>query len=100
MSTVLDEIVANKRLEISELMKQIPVSELKDEPFFSRETFSLKNSLKNSSTGIISEFKRKSPSKGDIHQGIEPKEVVPLYEKYGFIQAESEMTLIRNQNHH
>ncbi|MBQ3689931.1 MAG: indole-3-glycerol-phosphate synthase [Bacteroidales bacterium] len=83
MSTVLDEIVANKRLEISELMKQIPVSKLKDEPFFLREVFSLKNSLKNSSTGIISEFKRKSPSKGDIHQGIEPEEVVPLYEKYG-----------------
>ena len=83
MATILDEIVSNKKAEIAELKKRLPLQTLKEKPLFSRQTFSLKNALKNSRTGIISEFKRKSPSKGDIHQLIEPKDVVPLYEKYG-----------------
>ena len=83
MATILDEIVENKKREVQELKKSLPLQDLKEKPLFSRQTFSLKNALLNSSTGIISEFKRKSPSKGDIHQGIEPKDVVPLYEKYG-----------------
>ena len=83
MSTILDESVANKKLEICELKSQIPISQLKDGEYFLRGTFSLKESLLKSPAGIISEFKRKSPSKGGIHQGIEPKDVVPLYEEYG-----------------
>lgn len=83
MATILDEIVENKKREVQELKKSLPLQDLKEKPLFSRQTFSLKNALKNSRTGIISEFKRKSPSKGDIHQGIEPKDVVPLYEEYG-----------------
>jgi len=83
MATILDEIVENKKREVKELKKSLPLQDLKEKPLFFRQTFSLKNALKNSRTGIISEFKRKSPSKGDIHQGIEPKDVVPLYEKYG-----------------
>ena len=83
MATILDEIVENKKREVADLKKRLSISELKEKPFFFRQTFSLQNVLKSSRTGIISEFKRKSPSKGDIHQGIEPKDVVPLYEKYG-----------------
>ena len=83
MATILDEIVENKKREVADLKKRLSISELKEKPFFFRQTFSLQNALKSSRTGIISEFKRKSPSKGDIHQGIEPKDVVPLYEKYG-----------------
>ncbi len=83
MATILDEIVENKKREVLELKKTLTKQELKEKPLFPRQTFSLKNALLNSSTGIIAEFKRKSPSKGDIHQGIEPKDVVPLYEKYG-----------------
>lgn len=83
MATILDEIVENKKREVLELKKTLTKQELKEKTLFSRQTFSLKNALLNSSTGIIAEFKRKSPSKGDIHQGIEPKDVVPLYEKYG-----------------
>lgn len=83
MATILDEIVENKKREVADLKKRLSISELKEKPFFFRQTFSLQNALKSSRTGIISEFKRKSPSKGDIHQGIEPKDVVSLYEKYG-----------------
>ena len=40
---------------------------------------SLKKALAASSTGIIAEFKRKSPSKGWIHADARPEEVVPAY---------------------
>ena len=83
MSTILDEIVSNKKSELVSLKQTHSISQLKETPFYSRNCFSLKQSLKNSETGIISEFKRRSPSKGDIHQGIDPKDVVPLYEQYG-----------------
>ncbi|MBP5364856.1 MAG: indole-3-glycerol-phosphate synthase [Bacteroidales bacterium] len=83
MATILDEIVENKRLETAELKKRVTLLQLKQNQLFERKTFSLKNALLQSKTGIIAEFKRRSPSKGDIHQGIDPKDVVPLYEQYG-----------------
>lgn len=83
MATILDEIVANKKIEVEQFKRSLPIAMLRDGGFFCRETFSFKKALIDSSTGIISEFKRHSPSKGDIHQGIDPKDVVPLYEEYG-----------------
>ncbi len=83
MATILDEIVANKKIEIEQFKRNLPIGMLREGGYFSRETFSFKKALLDSPTGIISEFKRRSPSKGDIHQGIEPKDVVPLYEEYG-----------------
>ena len=83
MATILDEIVTNKKIEVEQFKHNLPIEMLREGGYFSRETFSFKKALLDSPTGIISEFKRRSPSKGDIHQGIEPKDVVPLYEEYG-----------------
>ena len=44
---------------------------------------SLKQALLASETGIIAEFKRKSPSKGWIHADASPQEVVPAYAAAG-----------------
>ena len=44
---------------------------------------SLKQALLASETGIIAEFKRKSPSKGWIHADAFPEEVVPAYAAAG-----------------
>src|SRR5690606_13410051 len=50
--------------------------------FFGRETFSLEESLKSKS-GIIAEFKRKSPSKGIINNKADVLKVVKSYETSG-----------------
>lgn len=79
---ILDKIVAQKQLEVAASKKLISIEELKDNAFFSRKTLSLKESVKNKS-GIIAEFKRKSPSKGIINDIQNPLSVVSSYEKYG-----------------
>lgn len=79
---ILDKIIARKKEEIQTSKSKIALADLKDSEFFRRETVSLKNSLKNKS-GIIAEFKRKSPSKGIINDRSEVLEVAKSYEAFG-----------------
>ena len=79
---ILDTIIERKKQEISESKFKISVEQLKDSAFFERKTFSLKETLKSKS-GIIAEFKRKSPSKGIINDKVSTLEVVSDYEKHG-----------------
>lgn len=79
---ILDQIVQRKKEEIEFSKSKISVQQLKDSAFFGRKTYSLKESLKTNS-GIIAEFKRKSPSKGIINDNVSPLEVTSAYEKSG-----------------
>lgn len=80
--TILEQITAYKRSEIKELETKIPVEILKKQALFNRKTHSLKQAIKTKS-GIIAEFKRKSPSKGIINNSATINEVVFGYEKCG-----------------
>ena len=80
--TILDKIIEQKKQKVTESKSKISVEQLKDSEFFGRETFSLKETLKSKS-GIITEFKRQSPSKGIINNKVSPLEVVSQYEKFG-----------------
>jgi indole-3-glycerol phosphate synthase len=73
MSTILDEIVANKRKEIEQYKPLSSIERFRKEGFFwETGNGSLKQSLlAHGSSGIIAEFKRKSPSKG----WFKPKEL-------------------------
>lgn len=65
---ILDTIVASKRKEVEDRKRRQPLDLLERKPHFFRPTFSLAQFLKDpSKTGIIAEFKRKSPSKGIIN---------------------------------
>ena len=65
---ILSEIIRTKRQELAAVMAP---------------KRSLKQALATSKTGIIAEFKRKSPSKGWIHADARPEEVVPAYAAAG-----------------
>ncbi|MDF4204533.1 indole-3-glycerol phosphate synthase TrpC [Maribacter sp. SA7] len=80
---ILDKIVADKRKEVDLKKSIIPVSQHEASVLFERKTISLAQALKNSDTGIISEFKRRSPSKESINQNANVGQVAKGYEKAG-----------------
>lgn len=84
MKTILDEIVAQKRKEILEKKKTQSINSFKNLEHFNSPILSAKASILDQSTsGIIAEFKRKSPSKGFINKDVLVKDVVVGYEKFG-----------------
>ncbi len=76
--------MAVKERQVEFEKSDIPVSDWEKRPFFTRETLSLCSSLMdNSKTGIIAEFKRKSPSKGVINNSVSVGDVTKAYAKNG-----------------
>ena len=80
---ILDKIVADKSVEVKLRKQLIPISQLEQSVLFNRETISLAKKLKNSTTGIIAEHKRRSPSKSVINQNLNVFDVAKGYEKAG-----------------
>lgn len=88
MEDILDRIIRTKRQEVEISKAQMPLNALQKivDDIISKERmpkFSMKESLEKSHSGIISEFKRKSPSKGWIHENSSVEEIAPAYAKNG-----------------
>jgi len=84
MRTILDKITDTKREEIANNKKCFSPEELRAKPLFSRRCHSLKKNLLDlSSSGIIAEFKQKSPSKGVINSSVMVDEVTTGYVRAG-----------------
>jgi indole-3-glycerol phosphate synthase len=82
--TILDKIIENKKVEVKLLASITPLSDLKKNELFERQAISLSESIMNKSkTGIIAEFKRKSPSKGIINSFSAIDEVTSGYFREG-----------------
>jgi indole-3-glycerol phosphate synthase len=74
---ILDTIVAEKKLEVLQLQKTF----VADEKLLSRNCISLVKKLQRpNSTGIIAEFKRKSPSKGFFKDEL--TDIIPIVKAY------------------
>ena len=80
---ILDKIIESKKVEVASRKLETPVSVLEKAPAFSRKCLSLKQSLLNSESGIISEFKRKSPSLGWIHEDADVVDITSGYNASG-----------------
>ena len=80
---ILDNIVADKRKEVDLKKSLIPISQLEQSVLFERNTISLSNKLRNSTSGIIAEHKRRSPSKSTINQNLNVQDVAKGYEDAG-----------------
>ncbi len=81
---ILDRIIATKKTELVLRKGLLPIGVLERFPFFNRPTVSLVSSLRSGErTGIIAEFKRKSPSKGIINDRTPLQDVVEAYQLYG-----------------
>src|SRR5215203_806616 len=81
---ILEQIVANKRGEVEQRKKEVGVNALEAERFFKRTTYSLKQFIVDpTKTGIIAEYKRKSPSKGVINDVDSVEAVTRMYAGFG-----------------
>jgi indole-3-glycerol phosphate synthase len=79
---ILEKIVAYKKEEVKSQKSKVKIDELKNYTDFSRATLSLRKFLSDESrTGIIAEFKRKSPSKGNINCNADVIKVISAYAK-------------------
>ncbi len=85
MKDVLDEIVAYKRVEVEGFKQQLPPSHIYIlvEEVMDIAQPSMREALMNSSSGIIAEFKRKSPSKGWIKEDGKANEIPLSYQQNG-----------------
>lgn len=82
--TILDQINETKRQEIATQKKLFPVENLVASPYFNRKCHSLKAALqKDGASGVIAEFKPKSPSKGVINDRADVTEVTRGYVSAG-----------------
>jgi indole-3-glycerol phosphate synthase len=81
---ILDRIIEHKKHTIPLRKGLMPPAVLEKFPYFNRTCISLADRLRTGdNTGIITEFKRKSPSKGIINATAVVEEVVREYEKFG-----------------
>jgi len=85
MRDILQEIIAYKRIEVERQKRLVPLKmlELQLSKAEQRPVNSMRSALAASSSGIIAEFKRKSPSKGWIFADADVEVVLPAYEKGG-----------------
>ncbi|MBC7828880.1 MAG: indole-3-glycerol phosphate synthase TrpC [Chitinophagaceae bacterium] len=81
---ILDQIIAYKRSEVADQKLAVSIGALEKTDFFLRDTLSLKQFLLDKNrTGIIAEFKRRSPSKGILNEKSNVADVTAAYAKYG-----------------
>ena len=85
MADILQEIVAHKRIEVEQFKQALPPQQLhrQVEAILDFSTPSLSKALCASASGIIAEFKRKSPSKGWIKEAGKAEEIPLSSQQHG-----------------
>lgn len=85
MADILEEIVAYKKNEVEQFKKELHQIYLEGRVEILKNALipSMKNALMKSETGIIAEFKRKSPSKGWINEAATADKVPISYQENG-----------------
>lgn len=81
--SILAQIVADQRKEITLKKAVVSQTQLYDMPLYNRQIISFSNAIKNTPLGIVAEHKRRSPSKPEIKLQSRVAAVAQGYEKAG-----------------
>ncbi|TXD81779.1 indole-3-glycerol phosphate synthase TrpC [Subsaximicrobium wynnwilliamsii] len=80
---ILEQIVKDKHKEVALKKEFIPIKAFEQLPYFTRQTLSLAQRVRDNDPGIIAEFKRKSPSKSWINETADIESIAEGYEEAG-----------------
>jgi indole-3-glycerol phosphate synthase len=92
---ILEKIIAHKKQEVAQRRELYPAKLLEQSVYFQTPTVSLRKYLQRpDKSGIIAEFKRRSPSKGDInpHASVERVSI-------GYMQAGASALSVLTDSH-
>ncbi len=80
MKEMLNKIVAHKELEIADRVRRKPLSMLRDDAHYHRACISLRSRISaEDATGIIAEFKHRSPSRPNINIAADLLTILECY---------------------
>lgn len=92
---ILDQIIAHKQKEVAERKSLFPTKLLEQSAYFKGKPVSMKKYiLREDKSGIIAEFKRKSPSKGVINQYVSVERT-----SIGYMQAGASALSVLTDKH-
>ncbi len=77
---ILDQIVADKRIEVEAAKQRRPMTELQDMISVVDPPRDFRGALRRDGISLIAEIKRASPSKGDMLPDVEAVQLAALYE--------------------
>jgi indole-3-glycerol phosphate synthase len=81
--TILEKILAQKRIEVDFAKTKLSLNDLRQQPPYIRHCFSLAEALRRKKIGIIAEIKRASPSRGVIRENFLPAVFARAYAENG-----------------
>jgi indole-3-glycerol phosphate synthase len=82
--TILDKIIAHKKIEIKEQKSLIPLDEIKRRLSDVDDVRGFKKAISRSGkVNLIAEIKKASPSKGIIREDFDPSAIAEIYEQNG-----------------
>ncbi len=80
---ILDQIVANKLLELEVIKRRFPLTEMRKEAAEQSPPLDFLSALQGEGTKLIAEVKKASPSKGVIRSDFNPVEIARIYASNG-----------------
>lgn len=83
MTLILDQIIAQKRIEVADLKQRFTYHDFENCTHFKRPCISFKQAIKNADFAIIAEIKRKSPSAGALKLDLEIPVIAKEYLELG-----------------